>query len=79
MLAFQVDGGWPHMLRLFLERFIAGQSGFSTVGVPILIQGQERLLFARVSNLLTDGDGFRLCWDWKGASSLKPCFKHYNV
>jgi hypothetical protein len=37
------------------------------------------LLFARLTNLLSDGDGLRMAFDWKGASSLKPCFKHYNV
>ena len=69
----------PRMLRLFLERFLIGQTGTSTVGVPLRIGGQQRILFARVTNLLSDGDGLRQCWDWKGASSLKTCFKHYNV
>lgn len=67
------------MLRVFLERFLTGSSGFATVGVPIRLGGQPRLLFAKVANILSDGDGIRLCWGWKGASSLKPCFKHFNV
>jgi len=33
----------------------------------------------RLSILLTDGDGFRLAFDWRGGASLKPCFKHDNV
>jgi hypothetical protein len=67
------------MLRLLLERMLSGQSGLSTVGVPVRIGGQDRLLFAKLTNLLSDGDGHRMGWDWKGASSLKPCWKHFNV
>ena len=33
----------------------------------------------RLSNLLSDGDGFRSALDWRGGSSLKPCFIHDNV
>jgi len=75
----QVDGGWSHMLRLVLERLLVGPLGLSTVGVPVRVGGEERLLFATLTNLLSDGDGFRMCWDWKGASSTKPCWKHFNV
>jgi hypothetical protein len=67
------------MLRLFLERVLFGHSGLSTVGLPIKVGGQDRLLFAKLTNLLTDGDGHRMGWDWKGAGSLKPCWKHFNV
>jgi hypothetical protein len=76
---YKVDGGWSYMLRLLLERMLFGQSGLSTVGLPIKVGGQDRLLFAKLTNLLTDGDGHRMGWDWKGASSLKPCWKHFNV
>ena len=67
------------MLRLLLERMPSGQSGLLTVGVPARIGGQDRLLFAKLTNLLSDGDGHRMGWDWKEASSLKPCWKHFNV
>ncbi len=67
------------MLRLFVERILHGPSGMSTVGVPLLIGGQERILFAKLTNLLCDGDGHRMGWDWRGAASLKPCWKHFNV
>jgi hypothetical protein len=76
---YKVDGGWSYMLRLFVERILYGQSGMSTVGMPVLIGGQQRVLFAKLTNLLSDGDGLRMGWDWKGASSLKPCWKHFNV
>ncbi len=60
------------MMRVFLERILFGESGLSTVGVFVLIGGQELILFAKLTNLLSDGDGRRMGWDWKGASSLKP-------
>ncbi len=67
------------MMRLFLERILFGESVLSTVGVPVLIGGQERLLFAKLTNILSDGDGLRMGWDWNGAGSLKPCWKHFNA
>ena len=66
-------------MRLFLERILFGEAGLSTVGVPVLIGGRERILFAKLTNLLSDGDGLRMGWYWRGASSLKPCWKHFNV
>ena len=74
-----MDGGWSHMLRVFLERLLVGPAGLSTVGMQITIGGRQRLLFARLTNLLSDGDGHRMAMDWKGASGLKPCWKHFNV
>ena len=67
------------MLRRVLEHMLVGPAGLLTVGLPLLIAGSHRLLFARLSNVLSDGDGLRMGLDWKGASSLKPCFKHVNV
>ena len=58
---------------------MVGPAGLLTVGLPLLIAGMHRLLFARLANMLSDGDGLRTGLDWKGASSLKPCFKHMNV
>ena len=37
------------------------------------------LLFARVRNVLSDGDGHRIAFDWRGANALRPCLKHVNV
>lgn len=67
------------MMRVFLEHILFGPSGLATVGVPLQIRGQSRLLFAKLGCLLSDGDGLRMGLDWKGAASLHPCFKHSNV
>jgi len=58
---------------------LLGTSGLLTAGLPLLLVGVYRLLFARLANMFSDGDGLRSGLDWKGASSLKPCFKHKNV
>ena len=67
------------MLRIFLERLLLGPTGLETVGIPVVMDGEPRLIFARLTNLLSDGDGHRMALGWKGASGLKPCFKHSNV
>jgi hypothetical protein len=72
-------GGWSHFLRMYLWTHLLGPTGIATAGVPIMISGRPILLFAKLTNLLSDGDGLRMAFDWKGASSMKPCFKHYNV
>lgn len=67
------------MFRLFLERMLVGPTGFFTAGVAVKLAGVPHLLFAQLTNLLSDGDGHRMAFDWKGAGSLHPCFKHKNV
>ena len=56
-----------------------GTAGLATAGIAVCVGGHPRLLFGRVSNLLSDGDGLRMGLDWRGAGSLKPCWKHFNV
>lgn len=75
----EVSGGWPCLLRQFLRLLLLSPSGLCTGGVPIMLGGQPHLLHARVAVMLSDGDGQRLAWDWKGSASLKPCFRHFNV
>jgi len=78
-ISSNVVGGWSHCLRLFLERQLLGRDGLATSGCPLSVEGVNFLLYAQLHNLLSDGDGLRQALDWKGATSLKPCFKHYNV
>jgi hypothetical protein len=78
----EVVGGWSHLLAMYLRRHLLGPDGLATSGLPLLLHGDDRpptLLFARLTNLLSDGDGLRQAYDWKGSSGLKPCFKHFNV
>ena len=55
----QVCGGWSCMLRCFCERILLGPSGLATAGMTVTVRGRPYVLFARLSNLLSDGDGLR--------------------
>lgn len=72
-------GGWPAFLRRYLGLHLVGARGVQTAGLGLTLDGEPRVIFARLSNLLTDGDGFRVSLDWKGHASMKPCLKHPNV
>ena len=72
-------GGWSHMLAEFLAFLLFSPRGFSTGGVPLELHGHNFLLTARLSHVLSDGDGLRLGFNWKGASGMKPCIRHHNV
>ena len=74
-----ISGGFPRVLRDFLKLQLLGPQGLLTVGVPLMVNGAPMTIFAKVQFLLGDGDGLRLALDWRGAASLKPCFRHGNV
>lgn len=74
-----MDGGWAHFFRKYLELQLLGACGLSTGGVALTLEGHPRLLFARLGNVLADGEGHMKAFDWKGASALKPCLRHFNV
>ena len=73
----KVCGGWPHCFKLFLRLMLMGPLGLSTSGIVVNIHGEDVLLCGRLCAILGDGDGH--AFDWKGASSLKPCLRHFNV
>jgi hypothetical protein len=75
----RVRGGWSRMLAEFLKLQLTGDSGLATVGLALSLRGQARLLFATVHAILADGEGLQKAFDWKGAGSLKPCLRHWNV
>ena len=74
----RVPGGWSRILADFLERFCFGPTGFLAAGVPISLDGNTFLLYATLHVLMSDGDGLRKAFAWRGASSMRPCFKHDN-
>ena len=43
------------------------------------MNGEYTTVFAKLTVLLSDGDGLRSALQWKGASSTKPCFRHWNI
>ena len=67
------------MLRPFLEHFLVHPCGLAAGGVPVELDDGPRMIQARLSNVLADGEGHMVAWDWKGAGALKACVKHANV
>ena len=75
-----IRGGWSACLAVFLRVLLSGVNGLSLSGVPLQLNGDRVvLLHGRLTNLLSDGAGLAAGYDWRGHSSLKPCFVHYNV
>ena len=74
-----MPSGWSALLRLFMRHLLIGPEGLRTVGVPLMLRNTPVLLFATVTNLLSDGDGLRSGLNWNGANSLRPCLKHDNI
>ena len=72
-------GGWGRMFRDYLRLQLLGEDGITTAGVPLKVHGVHMMLYARLKHVLSDGDGLRMAFDWKGAGGLKPCFLHWNV
>jgi hypothetical protein len=72
-------GGWSRFLKIFLERMFLGPNGLQATGVPLILGGDSFLLKASLAHLLSDGDGLRSALSWRGASSLRPCWCHWNV
>jgi hypothetical protein len=74
-----VVGGWSHMVATFLRRALLGPTGLTNAGWVIDFASGPVAIFGGLAAMLTDGDGWRLVFDWRGHGSLKPCFRHWNV
>ena len=70
---------WSAGLRVFLNRLMLHPLSPRIAGIPLTIRGVTRLLYATVSDIVTDGDGHKIGQEWNGASGLKNCFIHSNV
>ena len=77
----EVQGSWSAMLKEFLKVLLFSPGGFQTrEGAAVqLADGTVVVIYARISRLLSDGDGLRLAMQWKGAACTKPCWRHSNV
>ena len=72
-----IQGGWSRVFRDYLRLHLLGACGAVTSGVPIHLNGAVALIYVKFTHLLADGDGWRIVFDWRGASSLKPCRYKY--
>ena len=68
----RTKGGWPAYLRASSHIQLLGTDGLTTAGTPVVIRGQSTMTVARLSSILSDGDGLRMALDWKGHASMKP-------
>ena len=75
---YDLDGGWSRVLADFLQHFFFGANGFLTSGIPICHGDNMFVLFADLGIIISDGDGLREAFRWRGAASLRPCFRHDN-
>ena len=73
------EGGWSKVFTQILHRTFYGRLGLSVVGVAFSHRGRDYNFFAKLSNILSDGDGLKLVTGWKGASGLRPCLLHSNI
>jgi len=78
-LYHSVEGGWSNFFRIFLRRMFLSPNALNTSGVPLLLRGEEYLLTAKLEHVLSDGQGLQIALNWKGASSLRACWDHWNV
>ena len=79
-VAAKIDGGYSAALAALLRRLLIGPHGVMTVGMPVSLRnGRQYTIWAVLKNILADGEGFEVGYQWRGASRLRPCLKHWNV
>ena len=74
-----VDGGLSHAMRLLLRLFFVAEEGFQDAGVAVDCGDGPALLFARLSNMISDEAALKAAWQAKGASGTCPCFVCKNI
>ena len=70
----QVRGGWGTALKFFLRHLLLGPNGFMSCGAAVELGGESKLIFANLKLMMSDNDGVRLAWNWRGTASIRPCF-----
>ena len=74
-----VCGGFGTVFAKYIEAIASTPESPLTAGAFVTVNNAPRLLVAKVTCVVADGDGHRQVLNWKGASSTKPCFRHFNV
>ena len=49
------------------------------MGIPFTYDGKAFVIMANWTYLIADGEGLARGFNWRGATSLKPCLLHHNV
>jgi hypothetical protein len=73
-------GGWSRALACILHRMFLGDHGAQTVGIAFSDHNnRDCIVYAKLSHLVSDGDGHRKATGWRGANSLRPSIIHGNI
>ncbi len=67
------------MLGGFSASAVVGPRRFRYERVAVDARRATSPIVGRVSNLLSDGDGLRSGYNWRGHGSFKPCFVCFNM
>ena len=62
-----------------LRKLLMHESGPARGGIPFTVGGQAYTVYAKVSDIISDGDGHRQGLEWVGAGGMRCCFLHANV
>jgi len=74
-----LEGGWSRVFATVLHRMFLGTHGLSRVGASFSFQSESYIIFAKLSNILSDGAGLQKAIGWRGPSSLRVALIHDNV
>ena len=73
-------GGWSEVARIILEHmFLSATNGFHTSGAVLSFRGRHLCLRASLNSVITDGDGFKLLYEWKGGAGIRSCLCCANI
>ena len=76
----ECPGRWSRLARIILEHmFLSPTNGFQTVGATLTFRGRSVSLRASLICVLSDGDGIKLLYEWKGASGIRNCLCCANI
>ena len=80
--AMHLSCGFSPYLRALVHCLVFGdaESDFVRLGAPAQSDGRDPILiFARLHAIISDADGLRAGYAWKGFRALRCCLKHSNV
>ena len=70
-----VVGGFPHALAVYLRRQLLGDLGVQKGGTSCQYSGRTFTLFAKLSDIVADGEGLKFAFDYVACSGLRPCIR----
>ena len=75
----KAEGGLSACLVTYLKTHLMGDLSIQHVGVAFKVDGEIFMLYARLTNLLSDGEGLKLGLDVFGHAGINACVRCMNV